>query len=128
MELLGYTEESHWRRSVHAGEPDHELFWSLHDKYGFGIFERFFKLIKADKIDLCSIGNPWPSPDPTRSLYTAAYLSIAASENITSLLTQHNVGKKPVDWNDRHPNIEFIEYSIDSQEVERRSCRLVEIR
>jgi hypothetical protein len=119
LEKLGYKQESLWLRNVQADMPDNELYWGLHEKYGFGIFERFFKLIKADKLDLSVIGKPWPQADHDRSLYTAAYLSMAAGVNITNMLIEHNIGKKPSDWDVRHPDVPFIEYSLDPEQVQR---------
>ena len=119
LKELGYEQESLWLRNTYADKLDHKLYWSLHEKYGFGIFERFFKLIGEDKIDFSVIGAPWPKPDANRSLYTAAYLSMAAGANITDILIAQNIGKEPSDWHSRYPDTEFVEYSIDPQQVDR---------
>lgn len=119
MRRAGYPEEAIWRKVINKGKPDHDLYWRLDGDYGFSLFSRFFKLLQADGVVLGDIGAAWPAPDRTRSLYTIAYLSIAADEKLAPLFRGAGVGTEPADWNGRHPDIPFEEYEIGDAAVER---------
>lgn len=119
MQKLGAPEDATWRRNVHKHKKDHQLYWKLHERYGVKLFQDFFTLLRRDKIDLRSIGKPWPHPDKTRSLYAIAYLSLAAKTNLTDLFKRYDIGKRPADWHKRHPEIPFKAYQITKKEVEK---------
>jgi hypothetical protein len=115
----GYPEEAVWRKVTQKGKPDHDLYWRLDERYGFDLFARFFKLLREDGVVINDLGDqPWPAPDRARSLATIGYLSIAAGSNLAPLFRAAGVGREPEDWRDRHPEIEFREYSISDAEVE----------
>jgi len=118
MKQTGFPKAAEFRRQVHRGQPDHDLFWKLHTRYGFGLFSRFFKLIRADGVDLGRIGAAWPRPDEVRSAYTIAYLSLAARTNLAGECRRHGIGKEPPDWAKRHPEIPFVAYDVSDEEVE----------
>jgi len=118
MERIGFKQEALWRKSVHQNKNDHKFYWTLHKQYGTKLFKDFFRLIKINHINLNNIGKPWPHPDKQRSLVTLGLLSLAANKNLANLANHHNIGLKPKDWYERHPEIEFIEYQITSQDIE----------
>jgi hypothetical protein len=115
---LGLIEDAAWLKGTKKGQRDHDLYWALHRRHGFELFARFFRLVRADGIDLGKIGAPWPRADERRSLYTVAYLSLAAGENLASVVAEHGVGKKPSDWDAIHPDKPFTEYEVTAAEVE----------
>jgi hypothetical protein len=119
MAQLGYVEEAAWFRQHHRGIPDHELFWALHRDHGYDLFARFFKTVRADKVDFGKIGKPWPHPDRVRSLYAVAYLSIAAGENLAPVFRAHGIGSKPPDWDQRHPDEPFEGYTVSDETVQK---------
>lgn len=118
MEKLGEKDAAAYRRSVSRGKPDHDLYWKLHERFGFKLFSRFFALVQADGIDMGKIGAPWPHPDERRSTYTIAYLSLAAGSNLADLCLEHRIGREPDDWSRIHPEIPFQQYSVSTEEVE----------
>lgn len=118
MERIGFKQEALWRKSVHQDKNDHKFYWTLHKKYGTKLFKDFFRLIKIKNIDLSATGKPWPHPDKQRSLVTLGLLSLAANKNLANLANHYNIGLKPKDWSERHPEIKFIEYQITSQDIE----------
>ncbi len=115
---VGCTDVAEWLRSSSASEPDHVLFWTLHERYGFELFAETLRLVRRDDLDLGLIEPPWPAPSATRSAYTIAYLSIAAGEDLTATITSSGVGRKPSDWDTNHLQIPFEEYVVSSSEVE----------
>ncbi len=120
MREAGYPDHADWRRSVSADEPDHVLYWTLHEQYGFGVFARFFRLLRADGVRIGDLGDPaavWPAPDATRSLYTIGYLSLAAGRNLAPIFRDAGVGREPDNWSEIHPEIEFREYLISDRDV-----------
>ncbi len=118
MEKLGEKKAADYRRSVSRGKLDHELYWKLHDRYGFKLFARFFLLVQRDGIDMGAIGAPWPHPDERRSAYTIAYLSLAAGANLAALCGEHGIGQEPSDWSRIHPEIRFHPYRVTEEEVD----------
>ena len=118
MKKLGYVKEAEWRKGVHAGKKDHALYWELDETYGFKLFAKFFQYLRRDGVDLGKIGAPWPHPDKLRSMYTIAYLSLAARTNLAAMIQEHGIGKEPSDWKRRYPQIRFVEYKVAPQEVE----------
>jgi hypothetical protein len=119
MEELGYKEAAAYRREIQQGEPDHDLFWKLHEQFGFKLFARFFALVRADGIDLGCVGEHWPYPDEARSAYTMAYLSIAAGTNLAKLFREHRIGREPPDWKQIHLQIPYVPYEVTAEEVDR---------
>jgi hypothetical protein len=117
MAALGHLEEAAWCRGLKRGQPDHELFWVLHRRFGFDLFARFFRTIRADRVDLGKIGKPWPNADRTRSLYAVAYLSVAAGENLAPVFRAHGIGTKPSDWDAIHPDKPFVPYEVTDDAV-----------
>jgi hypothetical protein len=117
MKKLGYSEEAEWRQRLAAGKKDHSLFWELDKKYGFNLFAQFFKSLREDGVNLGKIGAPGPHPDKLRSAYTIAYLSLAAKSNLATMVHEHEIGKEPNDWKQRHPEIKFVEYEVTSKVV-----------
>ncbi len=115
---LGHVDESAWLRSTAAGEPDHELYWALHERFGFALFARTLRLLRQDDLDLGEIEPPWPHASRVRSAYAIAYLSAAAGENLASTVSSFGIGRRPADWSDIHPEIPFEEYSVGESEVE----------
>ena len=115
---LGNVEDAAWLKGTKQGNADHELYWVLHRKYGFELFAKFLALLRADGLDLGKIGAPWPTADAKRSLYAAAYLSIAAGENLAPVLREHGIGKKPSDWDVIHPERPFVEYEVTKGAVD----------
>ena len=118
MQKLGYLEEAKWRKGVHAGKKDHALYWELDETYGFRLFAQFFQYLRRDRVNLGKIGAPWPHPDKLRSMYTIAYLSLAARTNLAAMIQEHGIGKEPDDWKKRFPQVRFAEYKVAPQEVE----------
>lgn len=118
MEKLGFAEEARWRRGTQAGKPDHVMYWDLHRRYGFGIFSRMLKLLRADGVVLGQIGAPWPQPDRVRTLYAIAYLSLGAGSNLAALVREHGIGQEPEDWRRVHPDVPFRPYLVSSAETE----------
>jgi hypothetical protein len=118
MKKLGYAEDAEWRRGVHAGKPDHELFWRLHESHGFEIFARFFALLREDGVHLGRIGEPWPGADEVRTAYAIAYLSRSAGTNLAPLFREHAIGREPPDWRQRLPRFPFAPYVVTEEEVE----------
>ena len=118
MQKLGYKQEALWRKNVHKDKNDHKFYWALDKQYGTVLFKKFFQLIKQYNIHLDKIGKPWPHPDKKRTLMTLSLLSIAANKNLANLATRYDIGKKPKDWEKRHPEIRFIPYSITKEEIE----------
>lgn len=119
LRRMGYADDAVWLREAHGGRPDHELYWVLHERYGMGLFRRFFRLLKRDGVELGDIGERWPRPDRRRALYTLGYLSLAAGENLAPLARRWGVGERPADWRKRHPEIPFVPYVVGDEEVER---------
>ncbi len=115
---VGCTEAAEWLRSSSASEPDHVLFWTLHERFGFELFAETLRLLRRDGLDLGEIEPPWPAPNATRTAYTVAYLSTAAGENLTATITASGVGRKPVDWDQNHLELPFEEYVVTPSEVE----------
>jgi hypothetical protein len=114
----GYVEDAEWRRDVNRHHPDHALYWDLDEQYGFALFSRFFKLLRADGVRIGDLGEaPWPAPDRQRSLYTIAYLSIAAERNLAAIFRAAGAGREPEDWMKIHPEIPFLEYDIRDEEI-----------
>ncbi|HEX9793163.1 MAG TPA: hypothetical protein VGC54_04190, partial [Planctomycetota bacterium] len=99
-------------------EPDHELYWALHERFGFGLFAETLRLLRQDGLDLGEIEPPWPHPSPVRTAYTIAYLSIAAGENLTTTVLSFGIGREPGDWAEVHPEIPFEAYAVSADEVE----------
>jgi len=114
---LGHADVAEDLRSSNAEQPDHELYWALHKRFGFGLFARTLRLLREDDLDLGEIEPPWPAPSRIRSAYTVAYLSLGAGENLTGTVLSHGIGRKPDDWDEVHPEIPFEEYTITPQEV-----------
>ncbi len=115
---LGYVDVAAWLRSSSAEEPDHAMYWALHERFGFGLFARTLRLLREDDVDLGEIEPPWPHPCRTRSAYTIAYLSLAAGENLTATVLSFGIGREPADWRDIHLDIPFEEYTVSEDEVE----------
>jgi len=115
---LGYADEAAWLRSDYAEEPDHELYWALHERYGFALFARTLRLLRGDDLDLGEIEPPWPHPSSVRSAYTVAYLSLAAGTNLTATVLSYGIGHEPADWKDVHPELPFEEYGVSADEVD----------
>ena len=115
MEELGYREAAAYRREGAREKADHVLFWKLHERYGFRLFSRFFKLVSADGLDMGNVGRPWPFPDEARAAYTIAYLSIAAGTNLAPLCREHLIGREPSDWKRIHPEIVFLPYNVTTE-------------
>lgn len=118
MEKLGHEEAAAYRRGVTRGEPDHELFWKLHERFGFELFSRFFIVVHEDGVVMGEIGAPWPHPDETRTAYTIAYLSLVADNNLAALFEKHDIGREPGNWRQIHPEIRFIPYRVSEEEVQ----------
>ncbi len=118
LKELGYADEAAWLRSSNAEQPDHELYWALDERFGFGLFARTLRLLREDDIDLGEIEPPWPHPNRVRSTYTIAYLSMAAGENLTRTVLSFGIGKKPGGWDEVHPEIPFEEYTVSADEVD----------
>jgi hypothetical protein len=117
MKKLGYSEEAEWRKGLAAGKKDHLLFWELDGKYGFNLFAQLFKSLREDGVNLSKIGKSGWNPDKVRSAYTIAYLSLAAKSNLAAMIREHDIGKEPNDWKQRHPEIKFVEYEVTSKMV-----------
>lgn len=116
---LQEQETAEWLRTVDAEKSDQQLYWEIHDKYGFQLFARFFQLLRRDGIDLGEVGGgDWPTANECRSAYAVAYLSLAADKNLARLFRRHEIGSKPSDWDQRHPDRPFVEYSISDREVD----------
>jgi hypothetical protein len=49
---LGLTAEADWLRSTVADQRDHELYWALHERFGFTPFARMLTMVRADRLDL----------------------------------------------------------------------------
>lgn len=120
-EAVVEQEVADWIKNIDSDHSDQQLYWALHEKYGFKLFADFFELIRKDEIDLGFVGaHEYPAPDECRSAYTLAYLSIVAGENLAPIARDHGIGKKPNDWDERHAELGmFVEYSISNEEVER---------
>ena len=120
-EAIVEQEVADWIKAIDQEHDDQRLYWALHDKYGFKLFADFFKLLRKDGVDLGFVGNDeYPAPDECRSVYTLAYLSIAAGDNLAPIAREHGIGKKPNDWDERHAELgEFVQYSISDTEVAR---------
>lgn len=118
MERAGHADAAEWRRADGRGQPDHDLYWILHERHGFALFARFFRLLRHDGVDLGEIEPEWPLPSGRRSLYTAAYLSLAAGENLAPLLRAAGVGREPPAWSEEHPDWPFTPYEIRDEDVE----------
>lgn len=117
MQKLGYKKEALWRKKVHIDKSDHKFYWNLHRRFGTKLFKDFFYLLKKHNIDLRKIGKKWPSPDKQRSLMTLSLLSLAANKNLANLASFYKIGKKPRDWEKRHPEIKFQTYSISNNDI-----------
>lgn len=119
MREAGYPEEAVWRKVVNKGKPDHDLYWRLDREHGFALFAHFFRLLRDDGVVIGDLGDePWPAPDRTRSLFTIGYLSIAAGCNLAPMFHAAGVGREPNDWQERHPEIEFLEYTVTGADIE----------
>ncbi len=118
LQELGDVDVAEWLRSSGASEPDHVLYWTLHERFGFGLFAETLRLLRQDDLDLGEIEPPWPFPNQIRSAYTIAYLSVASGENLTAALTASGIGRKPSDWDHNHLEIPFEEYTVTASEVE----------
>ncbi len=114
---VGHADVADGLRRSNASQPDHELYWTLHERYGFGLFAETLRLLRRDDLDLGEIEPPWPHPDATRTAYTIAYLSLAAGEDLTDLVLAAGVGSEPVDWADNHLDIPFVAYTVTPAEV-----------
>ena len=119
MRAAGHPEAADWRRADGAGQPDHDLYWELDERYGFALFARFFELLREDEIDLGEIEPVWPLPSAQRSLYTAAYLSLAAGENLAPLLRAAGIGAEPEGWKEAHSDWPFTPYVVTDEAVSR---------
>lgn len=117
MKRLGFLKEAEAIKARNAADPDQLLYWDLDQRYGFKLFATFLKLLRDDGINLAEIGARWPSPDKLRSTYTIAYLSLAAERNLAALVQKYGIGKKPKDWEKRHPEISFAEYVVSPKDV-----------
>lgn len=117
MREAGFPDDANWRRDLNATHADHALYWKLDERFGFALFSRFFKLLQSDGVSIGAIGAPWPAPDAKRSLYTVAYLSIAAGENLAPMFRDAGVGHEPSDWSKIHPEIRFDEYQLRDADV-----------
>lgn len=113
----GEIEAADWLRESSSSERDHEMYWALHEKFGFDLFAKTFVLLRRDNIDLGEINPPWPHPNQTRSAYTIAYLSLAAGTNLRQMILSYGIGHEPDDWNQIHPEIPFQEYQVGADEV-----------
>jgi len=118
MAQLGFVEDAAWRKGVGKGKRDHELYWTLHRAHGFELFAKFFRLLRADGVDLGKIGKTWPHADAMRSTYAIAYLSLAAGQNLATVFRDHGIGKKPSDWDAIHPDKPFEEYEVAPKTVD----------
>jgi hypothetical protein len=116
-EQLGEKEAAQWLKTVDRDKSDQKLFWTLHERFGFRMFARFFKLLREDGIDLGRIGAKWPAPDERRSAWAIAYLSIAAGVNLAPAFREAGIGTEPPDWRQRHPDVPFRAYSIPDRAV-----------
>lgn len=118
LRATGHEDAAKWRQEGSAGKPDHALYWKLHAKYGFELFAKTLKALRADGVDLGAIGVPWPAPDRVRSAYTIAYLSASAGTNLAALVREHGIGREPSDWKERHPEIAFVPYEVTAADVD----------
>lgn len=118
LQQVGSADAAAWLRESSASQPDHVMYWELHERFGFELFARTLKMLRSDDIDLGEIEPPWPYPNQVRSTYMIAYLSIAAGENLTEYIVSHGIGREPSDWADVHPEIPFEEYTVNPKEVE----------
>ena len=114
---IGHEDTADWLRTSNAEEPDYQLYWALHERFGFGLFARTLRLLRADDLDLGEIQPPWPHPNARRSAYTVAYLSLAAGEDLTALVSAHRIGHEPSDWSRVHPDLPFEPYVLRSSET-----------
>jgi hypothetical protein len=117
LQELDHPEVAAWLRASNASQPDHELYWHLHERHGFELFADALAMLRHDGVDLGEIEPPWPWPSARRSTYTVAYLSLAAGEDLTATVASFGVGREPPDWRDNHLQIPFEEYTLDPAEV-----------
>jgi hypothetical protein len=117
LQELDHPEVAAWLRALNASQPDHELYWHLHERHGFELFADALAMLRHDGVDLGEIEPPWPWPSARRSTYTVAYLSLAAGEDLTATVSSFGVGREPPDWRDNHLQIPFEEYTLDPAEV-----------
>lgn len=115
---LGEKETAQWLDKLDRDRSDQNFIWALHDKHGFAVFAKCFKLLRSDGIDLGKIGEPWPAPDERRAAWTLTYLSEAAGENLAALAAHHRIGQEPRDWKDRHPELAFKPYAIGAEQID----------
>jgi hypothetical protein len=118
LQELGHADVALWLRSSNADQPDHELYWTLHERFGFALFARTLRLLREDDLDLGAIEPEWPHPNRIRSAYTIAYLSSAAGENLTRMVMAFGIGREPDDWTEVHPEIPFEAYTVSEAEVD----------
>lgn len=127
MAGAGHPDAAEWRREDGRGQPDHDLYWELHERHGFALFARFFELLRQDALDLGEIEPAWPMPSGRRSLYTAAYLSLSAGENLAPLVRAAGIGREPPGWSEAHPDWPFVPYSIEDTDVDAVLARRAEL-
>jgi hypothetical protein len=118
LEKMGFAGEADWVRDMHRDKPDHEFFWSLHERAGSGWTSRFFRLLREDGIEFEILGRGADHPQRTRSLYLIVYLSLACGENLATLCSEHGIGTKPAGWDEWNPDLPFEPYRITAAEVD----------
>lgn len=78
--------------------------------YDYAGFGRVFRYIEGDKLSWDRLGVP--NPDPLRTEYTIAYLSLGARSTVTAILQKANVGNGVSDGKGDKP------YTVDSAHID----------
>ena len=72
--------------------PVYMLYKALLQEQGWAIYQRLFKQVKDDKLDLSKIG---ANPSAIKTNYTVAYISLAAKQNLATRFMAAKVAADP---------------------------------
>jgi hypothetical protein len=86
-------------------DPLYQMFKTLQETYGWGMFQRAFSMMQLDGIELSQI-DVGLNPSPLKSLYVAYYLSEGAGADLSGQLNAAFASANPP-----------ITYTIDSTEI-----------